>query len=271
MTMVPIPICIGLMIYMVVISAVGAVRWSILALPKRPDLKDFWLFLRAGYLGAFYGLFFPSIVGGDLIKWLPLLKKYPDLSKTRLAGSIIVDRVVGFTAFAVMGLVALIVGKLLGYRFPDYLLWLFLAINAGVGVFFLLVYLVDFRKIIKGGRYLNKITEVIELIKKENRKKLWLCFLISVFAEPIWFLPIWLYSLIFKAGISLLEVYIFAPVINLALVLPISVAGFGAREQLYLFFFGQLGLEPEKILLVSTFGGIFGVLNSLLGGLLTLI
>jgi hypothetical protein len=60
------------------------------------------------------------------------------------------------------------------------------------------------------------------------------------------------------------------PIISLILVLPISWAGFGARENLFLIFFGQLGYPTEKLLLVSTFGGIMGILNALIGGLVLL-
>ena len=76
------------------------------------------------------------------------------------------------------------------------------------------------------------------------------------------------YCQAFGLPLTLLQVFIFMPVIALILILPISVAGFGAREQLYLYFFGQLGLPVEKILLVSTFSGVLGVISSLIGGLL---
>jgi len=54
------------------------------------------------------------------------------------------------------------------------------------------------------------------------------------------------------------------------LLLPISVAGFGAREQLYLFFFLKVGGIAEGILLTSTFSGILGIITALIGGLITL-
>ena len=49
------------------------------------------------------------------------------------------------------------------------------------------------------------------------------------------------------------------------------MAGFGAREQLYLFFFSQTGAFAEKILLMSTFSGVMGILGSLIGGLMLLV
>ena len=93
---------------------------------------------------------------------------------------------------------------------------------------------------------------------------------ISIVGQIIWTLPIWFYSLIFGAGMSLLSVYVLVPIINLILVLPISIAGFGAREQLFIYFFVPLGIAEEKILLVSTFTGVMGIFNALLGGLLML-
>jgi hypothetical protein len=87
-----------------------------------------------------------------------------------------------------------------------------------------------------------------------------------VFSEPIWMGQTWLVSQALGGGLSLMSVFIFMPIISLILVLPISWAGFGAREQLFLYFFGQLGVTPEKILAVSTLNGVIGILNSLLGG-----
>ena len=58
--------------------AIGTWRWCLLLI-SRPKFKDFLFFFKAAYLGAFYSLFIPSTVGGDLFKWLPLIKKYPKL------------------------------------------------------------------------------------------------------------------------------------------------------------------------------------------------
>lgn len=274
LTMVPKWFVVTMIVYFSFTMFLGGIRWSVLVIDK-PKLIDFWNFTKATYIGGFYSLFFPTMVAGDVLKWLPLLKKYPNLSKITLAGSVIVDRMVGFSAFTIMAFVAIILGKLLKYQFPDVLFWLFAGLTFGVVVFYGLVFSIDFEKLLsrfeRKYKWLHKVLEVIDLLKTENKKKILTCFLISLVSEPIWILPVWFYSLIFHTGISLLQVYIFIPIISLILVLPISVAGFGARENLYLAFFGTLGLADEKILLMSTFGGILGVLSSLIGGLLLLI
>lgn len=260
---------VGILAYISVVMLIGGVRWSLLLL-KKPTIKDFWIFTKATYRGAFYALFFPTAMAGDLLKWLPLQENYPELSKTKIASSVIIDRIVGVTAFGVMALVALLIGKLLKYQFPDYLLWFFIILNAGIIIFYMAVMMVDFEKIL--GRYdkLKKVLEVLDIFKNENKKRILICIAISLIGEPFWQMPFWFYSLIFKTGISFLQVLIFMPVISLILVLPISVAGFGARENLFLYFFGALGISDEKILIMSAFAGIMGILNSLIGGLFLL-
>lgn len=257
----------GMLAYLVLTMVLGAIRWSLLLVSK-PGVEDYWVFTKATLLGGFYNLFFPTIVAGDLLKWLPLLKHYPELSKTRLLGSVLIDRVLGFMSLVVIGLTSLVLGKIYHYRFPEILLWLFASLALLILVFCWLIVMIDFEKIFGRFEFLKKIVNIVYLLKKEDKKRMLICFGVSLICVPIWILPVWFYSLIFGVGIGLLQVFIFMPVISLILVLPISFFGFGARENLFLLFFSQLGVSPEKILLISTFGGLMGILNSLLGGLL---
>lgn len=258
---------LAMLVYSALTTFLGGLRWSLLIIDN-PKIKDWLLFTRSTYLGGFYGLIFPTMVAGDVLKWVPLLKHYPLLTKTKLATSVLIDRVIGLAAFVVVGFLALILGKFLGYQFPSGLLWLFSGLLLAMVFLTVVVYWLDFDKYFGGNKWFKKPLEVISILKTGNKKRMINCFLISLLAEPIWMFPVWLYSLIFNAGISLLQVYIFVPVIALILVLPISVAGFGARENLFLYFLVPLGISPEKILLVSTFGGIINILSSLLGGII---
>lgn len=255
-----------LLIYISLLMFLAGVRWASLVLPK-PNLKDFWNFTKASYNGSFYALFFPSAIGGDVLKWLPLMEKYPKLSKATLAGSVLIDRVIGFTAFSIEALLALLIGRWLNYPFPDTLLWLFGLITLGVVVFYILVFTIDFDKFFGRFKFLGVILEVVDLLKNENKMRILVCLALSAISEPLWLLPNYFYGLIFGAGTTLLNIFIFLPVISLILVLPISIAGFGARENLFLLFFSQLGIPDEKILLMSTLNGIIVILNSLVGGL----
>lgn len=247
----------------------GGWRWSILVLDK-VTIRDVLVFTKSTFMGMFYGIFFPSPVGGDLIKWTTLTKIYPKISKTKLIGTVLIDRIIGVTTLCIVSLIAMIVGKSIGYTFPDYLWWTFLILNFGAFVFFVLSYVVDFEKIIGRFGKLQKIAEIAGLLRRTKLKHLFLIFLICFISEPIWMSTTWLIALVFGLKLGLLEVLIFVPIISLVLTLPISVAGFGARETMFVYFFSQLGLPTDKILAVSTFNGIVGIAVSLVGGVLTL-
>lgn len=257
-------------LYTLVVVVIGSYRWSVLLFEKTnfQKVKDF---TKASLMGAFYGLFFPTGVAADLLKWLPLQKKYPEITKVKLFSSVFLDRFIGFSAFIILAFVSTSIGKFTNFSFPDYLFWIFGGLSAGVLLFYVLVFTIDLEKImdifIKKIKILEKVKDIISLLKHGNRKKIIQCFLISLASEMIWITQVWFVSNIFNAGFTILSVFMFLPVIALILLLPISIAGFGAREQLYLFFFSQVATGDEKILLVSTFMGLLGVINSLWGGL----
>ncbi len=256
--------------YFCVVSVLGAYRWSLL-LVKRPDWQDVWVFSRSTFIGGFYALFFPSGFAGDLFKWMYLTDKYPHLTKTKLLGSALLDRVVGFTAFIVFAFAASIVAKFIGFKFPGYIFWLFLGLFVGVIIFYVLIMVFEAEKWLDNIKFLKKLDQVIELIKGENKGQLIKALVVALVSEVAWLAPIWVMSNAIGAGMSLVSVFVFMPVIALILVLPISIAGLGAREQLFLYFFGQIGILPVKALAVASYNGIISVLVYLIGGLFLLI
>lgn len=259
----------ALLLYLSITMFVGGWRWAILVL-EEVTVKDVLAYTKAVYLGGFYGLFFPTPFAGDLIKWTTLLKKYPDISKTRFVGSILIDRVIGFTALCFVALLALITGKVYGYHLPIYLWFLFVGLNLGLILFYVLAFVIDFEEIIGRYKKLEKIAKIIGLLRRANKKDLLWVLVLCLVSEPLWIATTWFIAILFGLNLKLLDVFIFMPIIALIMVLPISVAGFGARETLFVYFFSQLGLPVDKILAVSTFNGILGIFGSLIGGVLTL-
>ncbi|HNY04450.1 MAG TPA: lysylphosphatidylglycerol synthase transmembrane domain-containing protein [Candidatus Woesebacteria bacterium] len=249
---------------------IGGLRWAILVL-GRANLKDILIFTKASFTGSFYALFFPSSVGGDLLKWTTLLKNYPQISKLKLAGTALIDRVIGFSAFSLMAMISLILGKILKYQFPGILFWLFLGINIALIIFYLFVFRLNFEKMAGKYKFLNKLLEIVDLLKNSNKKRIILCFLISMLAQPFWMMISWYLFNSLGIDLKLIQVFIFMPIISLILTLPISWAGFGARENLYLYFLVPLGYSAEKLLFASTFSGVMGILMALLGGLMLLL
>lgn len=250
-------------------TLVISVRWSLLLLPKI-TIKDILIFSKATFVGRFYSLFLSSSMGGDLVKWLPLMKRYPELSKMKLASSVLLDRVIGFTAFVIVAFVSMIVGMVIKLDFPLYIFWIFLGLFVGVLLFYVCVFLFDFEKIFRKLRIPGKIIDMAEILTRSEKNRLFKSFAISILTAPLWSFTGWLAFVAFDTGISLLATMIIMPIINLVLILPVSVAGFGAREGLFVYFFSKYAVSNELILASSAFAGVLGVVFSLVGGVLTL-
>ena len=249
-------------------SVLISYRWSLLLI-KGPKVKDVLVFIKSSLAASFYGLFFPSAVAGDVLKWVIIDEKYPEIPKTKLLGSIVLDRFVGMSMFMFSGTVMLLVARFRGVTIPWLVELLFWGVFLGCMVFYLLLASGGLSKIFKF-KWFKKFENVAELVEKDNVKQVFKCVMVSFVSELFWILQMWFFSWYFNAGLSIMSIFIFLPVISMILVLPISFAGFGAREQLYLFFFGSMARSPESLLLTSTFSGILGVLLSLIGGLVTL-
>ena len=247
-----------------------SIRWSLLLFPKL-KIKTILTFTRASFLASFYSLFFPTAIAGDVLKWMVIDHKYPELPKTRVLGSVILDRFIGFSMFVFLGLISAIVGKKNALIIPDYIFYLLVILAIICFLIYVAIYFFDMSKLLPKITFLHRLDDAFDLLKNKNKGQIVKCLLISLLSEIIWILQMWFVSFIFGANLGVLAIFVFMPIISTILVLPISIGGFGAREQLFLFFFSQIGSSNESILLVSTFLGILGIFNALFGGLLSLL
>lgn len=243
-------------------------RWSIL-LMKKTKFSDVWVFAKSAMAASFYGLFFPTAAAGDVLRWIIIDEKYPEIPKTKLLGSIILDRFIGMSMFIFVGIVMLIMARFKGVKIPWMIELIFLGLLVVCIVFYVALVFFDLTKIWKI-KWLERFKVVSELVNKDNVKQIFKGTIISLVSEVFWVFQMWFTSWYFGAGLSIMSIFIYLPIISMILILPISFAGFGAREQLYLFFFGALAKSPESLLLTSAFSGILGIFGSLIGGLVTL-
>lgn len=242
-------------------------RWSLLFFPKLKT-RTILTFTRANFLATFYSLFFSTALVGEVAKWMVIDNKYPDIPKTKVLGSVFLDRFIGFSVMIFIGFVSLIIGRNKGLNIPNYIFYLFIFITLACVLTYLIIYFFDLSKLFPKFTLLHKFDSAFELVKSNNRRQIVKALLVSILSELCWLLQTWFIGWKFGANLDFLSIFIFIPIIAVILLLPISVGGFGAREQLYLFFFSQVGSSNESILLVSAFLGILGVINSLFGGVL---
>jgi glycosyltransferase 2 family protein len=245
-------------------------RWSLLLI-KKPLLKDVIVFSKSGLVSGFYGLFFNTSVAGDLFKWIIIDEKYPEIPKSKLLASVFLDRFIGLSMFVIVGTVMVFLVKIDKGFIPLWIKVLFLVLFVVCLIFYLLLFFGNLSKLkLWSLKLLNRIKSVTELIHEENKVQILKSLMLCLVSEFFWILQVWFISWYFGAGLSVWSIFIFLPIISMILVLPISFAGFGAREQLYLLFFTALATSAESILLTSTFSGILGIIMALGGGLVSL-
>jgi len=247
--------------------ALISLRWSLLFFPKI-KLKTILTFTRANFLANFYALFFSTALVGEVAKWIVIDNKYPKIAKTKILGSVLLDRFIGFSVLMLIGFVSLIIGRGRGLVIPDYIFYIFVILTIICVLAYVIIYFFDITKILPKFTLLHKFDVAFDVLNGENKKQIIKCLLVSVLSEFCWLWQVWFVGWKFGLNIIFLSILVFVPIIAVILLLPISVGGFGAREQLYLFFFSQAGSSNESILLMSAFLGILGVINSLFGGVL---
>lgn len=252
----------------VVATILLAYRWSLLLI-KKPKISDVSIFTKSIWSSAFYGLFVPTSAAGDVFKWIIIDDKYPEIPKSKLGASILLDRFVGMSMLIFLGFISQFFASSLGVTIPTSIRWMLWVVFAGCLSFYVLVFIGKIDFLFKN-KWLVKIKDIGELVNKDNRISIIKCLGVSVVSDILWILQTWLIGQYFGANLSFVAILIFLPVISTILILPISIAGFGAREQLYLYFFSSQATSAESVLLVSTMLGIIGILNSLWGGLIAL-
>lgn len=253
---------IGLSFFVVGLTAT---RWSLLLFSKL-KIKTILTFTRASFLAAFYSLVFPTAIAGDVLKWFVIDSKYPGTPKTKVLGSVVLDRFIGFSMFMFLGMISAIVGRKVGLIIPNYIFYLLIILTTICVLVYLIISFFDVSKLLPKIKILQKLDDAFELLRGKNKGQIFKCLLIAAISESFWILQMWFVSWKFGTNIGVLPIFVFIPIISMILILPISIGGFGAREQLYLFFFSQVSSSNESILLMSTFLGIMGIINSLFGG-----
>jgi glycosyltransferase 2 family protein len=90
--------------------------------------------------------------------------------------------------------------------------------------------------------------------------------LLSICAQLFGLVLIWLILRDLGANVSFVDVVVVAPVVLILLVLPISVAGWGLREGLFVLGFGLLNVPEDVALAASIVYGLINLVASLIGG-----
>jgi glycosyltransferase 2 family protein len=247
---------------------IRALRWQVLLNavgPRVPFGRTLYLY----FVGAFFNTFLPTGFGGDVIR---VLEIGPGATSQQAAGTALVDRLTGFIVLFALALVALP----FGYRLlPPGTAGVIALVAAGVlaaGALLLQGRLLRWltgwlpRSLsLAGDAWIGKTYAVITAC---GRRGVGLALLFS-----LWFnLQLMVESVLVARALGI-EVspwvfFMFVPITTAALLVPISISGFGVREGLYVTLFGQLGVDPARAVALSLATYSLDILTGLVGGVI---
>lgn len=228
----------------------SAYKWRLLLRPV--ELTVAYTRLVAFYfIGMFFNIFLPTIVGGDAVKAVLLARETG--APARATVSVFMERNAGLLALLTIASAAAWYAppvRIAGIPLPGLTLLLF----AG----FVAVNLV----LVNRGAYTlaDRLIALTPLARMRPRASSLYTAIVPYTRAPGTLLASVALSFVFQAVVILvvflnaraldqrfpaLALAVFVPLISLAAMVPISVNGLGVREALYLLLFGQLGSPPD--------------------------
>lgn len=256
---------------------IRAYRWTILlhALNTRPPFRHMaYLY----YLGFFANNFIPSGFGGDVVKVLNIRQKYG--RGANALSSVVMDRLTGLLGTSLIALIALVWNSInrIDTNLPD-LLWTLVAIiSITIPAAFLFIRWTNpinflekkYPKIQKLPFY----SKIKELAATVNQYPLLVLLKALIISLPFTFNLILIQYAIARAlGVQLpLSIFsLFAPLIAIVNLLPISFNGLGTREAVYLLLYTPIGVPTANAIAMSLAYYFLRFGSGLIGGLVYLL
>ncbi len=232
--------------------------------------------LLSSYLIAtFFNLFMPSSIGGDAYRVVDAGRHG---GSAKSFASVLADRLTGFLALAIWGLLFSAMGW---SRLPDKrILWLpVLVFGLMATMVFALVQRRMLVAVLRAFR-IDRWTKLDAFIHRVldsmaayhgDRRLMAKVFGISLFFQMMAITIIFCISKAMGWQVPFIYFCIFVPLITLGEALPISIFGIGVRDSLYVFFFAQGGATREQALSLALVYVLITIGYSLLGGVLFLL
>jgi hypothetical protein len=252
---------------------IRAFRWQILlnAIDVRVPLTELTAIYFIGFL---FNNLLPSGLGGDAMRMVELNRHSRRGSDA--VTSVVVDRFVGLSALQLIAIITLIFDW---GAVPVAVAYFTVAIFvAGLVVGFLLInrplYLMLQEKIGLFGRLtqIRFIGNLFESFQRYPLSALGQSYLVSLLFNVSFIAMNFFIGAALGAQATLAHYAVFVPITSLVLVIPISFAGLGVREEAYRRLFGQVGVPGEIAVAMSLLIYVFGnVCTGAIGGIIYLL
>lgn len=247
-------------------------RWKIL-LDDHDAYVPLWALLKRNWVGRFLSNFLPGRVGGDIYRIFGHMEY--DVDKSRLASSVILDRMVGVVALltyvcvAGMFQIKLVLQADMGGLIAVSALGLVLVVP-----WFLThapkQWLSKMADRLSEGRAKKVLRSLIDALIEGTRKKrtMVFAFLLSLVFHLLGAVGSYFSLRAMGYDISLVSVVLIIPLVNLIAQVPISLNGLGLREGAFTLLFAAIGVPVAVSVGAALLDRIAIIVMSLIGGIM---
>lgn len=241
-------------IFLFLNTFISSLKWRILLCAD--GIKEgLWNLFASHLTGSFFSLFLPSTIGGDAYRIADIGSRTEKTART--FASVLVDRLTGFLALAIYGLVASLVFRHSVSNWDNrFFLFPAVALAAIIAIFSFLCapkFVMLCCRLVPGKRFRDKIitfaNEILDAVRiylkrgKTPYKVMALSFLFQL--DVILF--VWAVTMSLGLQLPFLSFFLFVPLITLMEMIPISIFGIGLRDMGYSWFMSAVGRETPEI------------------------
>jgi uncharacterized protein (TIRG00374 family) len=248
-------------------------RWSRVLVFYNISIKKVELY-KLYLLGSFFSNFLPTSIGGDVYKYLVLVKKH-GAKKKELLSSMVVERGIGFLTLFLCN-----IGLIWRYKQIIITNSSLLIIEILITLVFIIMVLVIIlrhslvnliNKLNLKSKIYFKIKDFLLVLNSVNISKFifFACIYSCLFLLNIG-VSTWLLFHAFHINISFFYSLFLITIINIIGILPISLNSIGVTEGLMVFLLGLIGISPSVAVAASLLGRISLLLASSSGGIVYL-
>jgi uncharacterized protein (TIRG00374 family) len=246
-------------------------RWRMLIRPlmPAPSLKSL---LGIYFIGLFFNLTLPTLVGGDVVK-IYYVGKHSNSYSHSFAATFL-DRDAGMLAMLIIACAGVLFHPV---SVPgvavEIIVWgAFAAFIVGNICLFapkchrVMTVLFERLHLAKLSMKMDRVSNVFHIIGKE-KSILLAALLLSFLNQLLVIIVVWITAHGLRLQIPFSYFLIFVPVITLISMIPISLNGMGLREYAFLSLFTAIGVLPESCIALGLLTSLLIILSSLPGGI----
>ena len=248
-------------------------RWQILL-----QAQEIHIHLRSlvasVYVGQFFNSILPSTVGGDAYRAYDTATESKQTTKSII--SLIADRLIGVFALALLAVVALFVGWLIGddvsfYVFP--VLFVFILCSLGMSLVFFDRPYSWFDSLLRRfnlHKFADQLTKAYESLYSLRKQPIVLlaAFIISILLQINVVLFYYFIGVALDMNVSFLYFAMIVPVALVVLLVPFSINGIGIREGIFVFLLTGLGVPSSQAIALSWISFGLMLTQGIIGGVI---